>query len=105
MLGGASSGRTTQKSRSLSGPLSPRASDPKRYIRIPANTKIAFSCDAYFVDLELGPEYIVDKTRYWFGLFSHKRTSHVWKGLLEIPLGDDRDDADALALVRMKAGA
>lgn len=56
-----------------------------------------FHCDAYFVDLSLGmPGYLIDQTKYWFGLFSHQRVSSVWKGMLEIPLTNDDSDVAAL---------
>jgi hypothetical protein len=55
----------------------------------PAAAKDAFFCDAYFVDLDIAPHLIVDSTRYWFGLFSHKRATHLWKGLIATPLGSD----------------
>jgi hypothetical protein len=46
------------------------------------STKANFKCDAYYVDLDVvHTTAIVDQTRYWFGLFSHRRTG-VWKGML-----------------------
>jgi hypothetical protein len=56
--------------------------------------KPVYKCDAYFVDLNTEPENIVNQARYWFGLFSHRRTG-IWKGLLQIPLAVTKDDADA----------
>ena len=56
--------------------------------------KPVFKCDAYFVDLNTAPANIVNQTRYWFGLFSHRRGG-LWKGLLQIPLAVTHDDADA----------
>jgi len=61
----------------------------------PSIIKITHSCDAYYVDLSLPSKTIVSNVRYWFGLFSHQRTSYLWKGLLEIPL--QADDAQAHA--------
>jgi hypothetical protein len=66
----------------------------------PGETKQRYSCDAYFVDLTFfrqQPAKLVERTRYWFGLFSHQRTSHLWKGMLELPLVSD-DDAVTAAL-------
>jgi len=60
--------------------------------------KAKYKCDAYFVDVRFGPNYIIDQTRYWFGLFSHRRNG-IWKGLLQIPLVVTQDDADASKLV------
>lgn len=61
-------------------------------------TKAAFKCDAFFVDLDSQPMAIVSLTRYWFGLFSHRRGG-LWKGLLQIPLDVTQDDSDASSLV------
>lgn len=59
--------------------------------------KAAYSCDAFYVDLFLPPEAVVSRSRYWFGLFSHQRSTYLWKGLIEVPLVDD--DAGARALL------
>jgi hypothetical protein len=60
--------------------------------------KATFMCDAYFVDLDITPLSVVDQTRYWFGLFSHRRGG-LWKGMLQVPLTVTNDDADASILV------
>ena len=60
--------------------------------------KPVFKCDPYFVDLSTTPESLVNLARYWFGLFSHRRTG-IWKGLLQVPLSVSQDDADASLLV------
>jgi len=60
--------------------------------------KPVYRCDAYFVDLNTAPVNVVNQARYWFGLFSHRRTG-LWKGLLQIPLSVTQDDADASLLV------
>lgn len=59
--------------------------------------KATYSCDAFYVDLFLPPEAVVSRSRYWFGLFSHQRSTYLWKGLIEVPLVDD--DAAARALL------
>jgi hypothetical protein len=56
-------------------------------------TQADHKCDAYYVDLHLPPEFIVSTSRFWFGLFSHQRDTYVWKGLLELPLVANDDDA------------
>ena len=56
-----------------------------------ANAK--YGCDAYVVPLDKSPENLVKRATYYFGLFSHRRSDQVWKGLLQIPLESD----DALA--------
>ena len=64
----------------------------------PRSTRITYRCHCSFVDLDTTPDNIVSHTRYWFGLFSHRR-SGVWKGMLQIPLAPSQDDDDALTLL------
>ena len=64
----------------------------------PKQVKATFRCDCYFVDLDSDPTGVVSQTRYWFGLFSHRRGG-LWKGMLELSLAVSADDTDALALV------
>ena len=58
-----------------------------------AQAKEKYGCDAYMVPLDRSPMNLVNNTTYYFGLFSHRRSDQVWKGLLQIPLESD----DALA--------
>lgn len=60
--------------------------------------KTTFKVDVQFVSLDNPPSLIVDSTRFWFGLFSHRRNG-LWKGLLQIPLAVGPDDTAAAALV------
>lgn len=50
----------------------------------PTKTKATFHCDAYFVSLT-SPK-VVDRTTYYYGLFSHRRGTFEWKGMLQIAL-------------------
>lgn len=59
----------------------------------PTSTKLKYLCDAYFVDMDKNPAYLVDDTRYWFGLFSHRRSSYLWKGIISVDLNSDDDEA------------
>jgi hypothetical protein len=59
--------------------------------------KRQYRCDAFYEDLSLPSRVIVSRATYWFGLFSHQRTTYLWKGLLVIPL--QADDQAALALL------
>jgi hypothetical protein len=45
---------------------------------------------------------LVDVTRYWFGLFSHRRNDDVWKGMLRLSLDTVADDTQALNSLRAK---
>jgi hypothetical protein len=57
-------------------------------------TKAAFGCEAFFVDLSLSGDLVISQITYWFGLFTHQRVTHLWKGLLQIPLVSDDDAAN-----------
>lgn len=45
-----------------------------------------FLCDTFWVDLDSPPTVLIDHTKYWYGLFSHKRVTRLWKGMVELPL-------------------
>ena len=85
----------------LSDP-SPEGNEPdgvlKDKILFQANRFGAEETLGYFVDLDSDPTGVVSQTRYWFGLFSHRRGG-LWKGMLELSLAVSADDTDALALV------
>lgn len=59
--------------------------------------KAGFLCDTFLVNLTTSPEALVAQTRYWYGLYSHRRGDALWKGLLQLPL--DSDDAAARAML------
>lgn len=61
--------------------------------------KVAYRTDAYFVDVAFGAGYVIRQTAYWFGLFSHKRATGLWKGMLEVPLDSQQDDVAAAQLL------
>ena len=60
-----------------------------------AQVKAAFHVDFMPIDLQGTPEVLVDLTRYYAGLFSHRRENFLWKGMLQVPM-DGSDDQDAL---------
>ena len=63
----------------------------------PIETKRLHNCDAFFVDMmQLRPDLLVDRTRYWFGLFSHQRATALWKGMVQVPLVSDDIQARAM---------
>jgi hypothetical protein len=64
-----------------------------------ARIKAQFSLDAFPVDLNGDPESLVGNSRYWLGLFSHRRGDNLWKGMLQVRLEDAADDAAALAAI------
>jgi hypothetical protein len=67
-----------------------------------AYTKQQFSCDAYFVDLDLEPISVVSQTRYWYGLFSHRRATGEWKGIIDLPVAISQADADAAGILTQR---
>ncbi|UEP31315.1 MULTISPECIES: DUF6932 family protein [unclassified Burkholderia] len=50
-------------------------------------------CEAFFIDLHKPPHLLVDDVRYWSGLFSHQRETFLWKGMVNVPLDSDDNDA------------
>jgi|HubBroStandDraft_4_1064222.scaffolds.fasta_scaffold465272_2 hypothetical protein len=65
----------------------------------PQQAKTVYRTDAYFVDVAFGPTVVIRQTAYWFGLFSHKRATGLWKGMLEVLLDSQQDDAAASQLL------
>lgn len=61
--------------------------------------KAMFHLDFFPIDLNGSTEAVVNLTRYWLGLFSHRREDHVWKGMLQVRLEDIADDKAALAFL------
>jgi hypothetical protein len=68
-------------------------------IFVPDQSKLTYRTDARFVDVMRGPESVIRQTAYWFGLFSHRRTDRVWKGMLEIPLNGAENSTAARTLL------
>lgn len=67
-----------------------------------AHCKAAFHCDAYFIDLDIPPEFVSQQAAYWFGLFSHQRDTFRWKGMVQVELQCD-DDAASVVLEEIEA--
>jgi hypothetical protein len=59
--------------------------------------KAAFDLDLLLVDLDGSTETVVNMTRYFLGLFSHRRGDELWKGMLQVRMEDIADDTVALA--------
>jgi hypothetical protein len=58
--------------------------------------KATYKVDFFSMDLQGSPELLVSMTRYLFGLFSHRRSDGIWKGMLQVRLEDVADDAAAV---------
>ena len=56
--------------------------------------KATYSVDHFLVPLGTAPAGLVNLSRYWYGLFSHRR-DRCWKGMLAVKLNDPADDAAA----------
>ena len=71
-------------------------------------TKNRFRVDHILVPLASTPDRIadakrlVDEVRYWFGLFSHRRSDDVWKGMLQLALDTGTDDQQAADSIRVR---
>lgn len=59
--------------------------------------KTTYNLDHFLIDLDGTAEAIVNLTRYYLGLFSHRRVDQLWKGMLQIGLGNPADDLAAIA--------
>jgi hypothetical protein len=59
--------------------------------------KQGFHCDTNVVNLTTSPEWLVTQTRYWYGLYSHRRGDALWKGMLQLRM--DSDDIAARAML------
>jgi hypothetical protein len=79
-----------------------RDQHPDKFLR--ARLKTRLQLDAVFIDLNMAPVSLVNVTRYWFGLFSHQRTTMLWKGMVAVDLySDDNDDAALAAASAARA--
>lgn len=66
--------------------------------------KQGFCCDTAIVNLTTSPEWLVTQSRYWYGLYSHRRGDALWKGLLQLPLNSDDDVAQAVIQPQLNPG-
>lgn len=67
-----------------------------------AAVKQTYHVDHYLLPLVSHPIALVDSTRYWYGLFSHRRDG-LWKGMLAAVNIDPADDANATAAITKAA--
>lgn len=58
---------------------------------LPPAAKARFSCDSYIVELLSGPVPAIRAAVYWYGLFSHRRLTFEWKGLVQVDLSPSED--------------
>jgi hypothetical protein len=67
---------------------------PKPELLSRADVKSTYHVDHLWLPLGVAPVNLVDHSRYWYGLFSHRRDG-VWKGMLVMKLADKFDDDKA----------
>lgn len=53
-----------------------------------------YGLDHLLVPLNAKPVVLVNQSKYWYALFSHRRDG-LWKGMLQVDLTDPQDDAEA----------
>jgi hypothetical protein len=63
--------------------------------------KSSYQVDHFLLPLGSKAEAVVEQTRYWYGLFSHRR-DRVWKGMLRIDLKTQADDDPAWQVLGSK---
>lgn len=63
-----------------------------------AGIKATHHVDHFIVPLGIDPRLLINLSRYWYGLFSHRRDS-TWKGMLSVELSDPAEDAAAKAFL------
>jgi hypothetical protein len=68
--------------------------NPEQFHR--KTVKAKYKVDHFNLDLSGSPENLVRISRYYLGLFSHRREDGVWKGMLEVGMLDEADDQAAL---------
>ena len=59
--------------------------------------KVAYHVDAYLVSLAIAPERLVERSTYWYSLWSHRR-NQLWKGYVQVDLAPAEDVAAGIAL-------
>lgn len=67
----------------------------------PDQSRQTFKLDHFAVHLQSNGKSLVDATRYWTGLFSHRRTG-VWKGMLRVELNTAASDTKAAQILSKK---
>jgi hypothetical protein len=68
------------------------------------NTKDQYKVDAYMVELGSPAETLVERSRYWYSMWSHRRNG-LWKGYIEVDLDPAGDEAAKKNLAMNAEGA
>ncbi|MCY3841666.1 MAG: hypothetical protein OXH09_23985 [Gammaproteobacteria bacterium] len=67
------------------------------------NVRTKYQLDFIPVDLNGSAEFIVQMSRYYMGLFSHRRADQLWKGMLQVRLDDPIGDRAAVAALAARS--
>ncbi len=62
-----------------------------------------FCVDGYMVDMRQSPKVLIERSAYWYSLWSHRR-NQLWKGYLQVDLSatDDAAAKNVLENIRLK---
>jgi hypothetical protein len=66
-----------------------------------SHAKATFHADHFWLPLGTDPVSLVEETKYWYGLFSHRR-DRTWKGMLQVELSE-QDDLAARKILEAKS--
>ena len=72
--------------------------DSKPELLSRSHVKTTYRIDHFLLPLCSAPTHVVEQTRYWCGLFSHRR-DRLWKGMLVVDLADKGIDDAARAVL------
>jgi hypothetical protein len=65
------------------------------------HVKATYHTDHFWLPLGSDPVALVEHTKYWYGLFSHRR-DRTWKGMLQVDLSEP-DDLAARKILEAKS--
>lgn len=83
------------------GTTPPQKDDLHRLFLDRESVRGKYGVDTYGVELNLRSDLLVQVANYWYGLWSHTKAGHSWKGFLQVPL-DYADDKAALGWVNKR---
>ncbi|TNH43782.1 DUF6932 family protein [Photorhabdus luminescens] len=61
-----------------------------------------YHVDSYFQSLQVASGNLVERTVYWYSMWSHRRDL-TWKGFLQIPLSPEYDSDAKLILIKISS--
>lgn len=68
------------------GSQTPSQADIHRLFLDRQNLRATYGVDSYAVELSFPTQPLISLSNYWYGLWSHTRNGHSWKGFLHVPL-------------------